>query len=341
MTTVVFFGFFLSAMVLGVLLWAGLLFIAARVLGKRNVRFRRTVAISVAVSLAGVILQLLTLSLPENSRPFVVSAVALVLMIPATWLVIHYLLGLNWWKSVLAGLSTLLAPLIVFVLVKFVVVPYAFEAYKIAANSMAPTLLGEHIAARCPDCGAFAYASPEELRSMGYSANRRGLAICEKELTAKNVAEYNPKVLPADRVFVNKFLIPRRWDLIVFRVPGELQSVYVKRLVGLPGETITIKDSGVWANGARLALPPELHGLEYVTDVGMPGGFLIWGSEENPAVLGKDEFFVLGDFSLRSKDSRLWEEGAPGHPSYAVPKDFIIGVATHIYWPVDRWRVLR
>jgi signal peptidase I len=322
-------------------LWAGCLWIAARLLGDKNVTFQRTFAISLAVLCAGLILQLLGLSLPENSASLVVAALAIVLMIPATWLVIYYLLELNWWKSVLAGLSTLLAPLVLFVLIKFVAVPHAFEAYKIAANSMAPTLLGEHIAAKCPDCGALVYASPTERDAIRYSANRSGLAICENELKAKNVTEFNPKVFPADRVFVNLCLIPRRWDLVVFRVPGESQIVYVKRLVGLPGETITIKDGGVWASGVQLKLPAELEGLEYVTDVGLPRGAMIWGSEENPAVLGEDEFFVLGDFSLRSKDSRLWEEGAPDHPSYALPRDFIVGVATHIYWPVDRWRVLR
>ena len=53
------------------------------------------------------------------------------------------------------------------------------------------------------------------------------------------------------------------------------------------------------------------------------------------------EYFVLGDFSQQSADSRLWESGAPGHPSYAVPESYIIGVATHIYWPPSRWRILR
>ena len=64
-----------------------------------------------------------------------------------------------------------------------------------------------------------------------------------------------------------------------------------------------------------------------------------WGCEDNAVVLGLDEYFVLGDFSARSKDSRLWQDGAPGHLPYAVPSDHIIGVVTQIYWPPERWRV--
>ena len=48
---------------------------------------------------------------------------------------------------------------------------------------------------------------------------------------------------------------------------------------------------------------------------------------------------MLGDFSA-GMDSRSGR-GAPGHPPYAVPESYLIGVVTHIYWPPSRWRVLR
>ncbi len=117
---------------------------------------------------------------------------------------------------------------------------------------------------------------------------------------------------------------------------------YVKRLVGLPGEEVFIKDGSVWINGQRLEPPESLRGLEFVTE--FPNAHFqpkIWGTPDRSAKLGKGEYFVLGDFSQQSADSRLWETGAPGHPSYAVPESYLIGVVTHIYWPPGRWRILR
>ncbi len=107
------------------------------------------------------------------------------------------------------------------------------------------------------------------------------------------------------------------------------------RLVGLPGESIHIQDGAVWVDGKKQTPPEEIRGIEYVT---MPRS---WGTLDRPALLGKDEYFVLGDFSARSRDSRLWIEGAPGHNPFAVPKSYIKGVVTHTYWPPSRWRIHR
>ena len=120
----------------------------------------------------------------------------------------------------------------------------------------------------------------------------------------------------------------------------------VKRLVGLPGETVVIKDGAVWIDGRKLDPPLPLKGLNYVTEMpnpenDMPPIPILAGTPDRPAVLGADEYFVLGDFSPQSLDSRLFKKGAPGHPPYAVPESYIIGVVTHIYWPPSRWRILR
>jgi len=65
------------------------------------------------------------------------------------------------------------------------------------------------------------------------------------------------------------------------------------------------------------------------------------GTPEHPATLATDEYFVLGDFSENSEDSRFWTRGAPNHHPYAVPESYVEGVATHIIWPPDRWSSLR
>jgi signal peptidase I len=140
-----------------------------------------------------------------------------------------------------------------------------------------------------------------------------------------------PGVHSGDRFLVAKFLAPKRWDIVVFQYPPHPETLYVMRLVGLPGETIHIEDGAVHANGTRLTVPDTLRGIEYVAQ--FPESYVdVWGSKDKPAVLGPDEYFVLGDFSYQSSDSRFWR---------AVPESHLRGVVTHIYWPPERWRVLR
>jgi signal peptidase I len=130
--------------------------------------------------------------------------------------------------------------------------------------------------------------------------------------------------------------------MIVFRYPADPSVNYVKRLVGLPGEELYIRDGAVWINGQRLEPPDEVGGIEYLMTIEISGHPLPTSAGSmHPARLGPDEYFVLGDFSAESSDSRFWEQGAPGHPPYAVPESHIIGVVTHIYWPISRWRTFR
>jgi signal peptidase I len=105
---------------------------------------------------------------------------------------------------------------------------------------------------------------------------------------------------------------------------------FVQRLVGLPGEEVVIKDGGIWINGARQEPPAEIAKLVFTA--GPEGVGNGWGSPERPLRLGNDEHFVLGDFSLRSADSRIWG---------ALPGKNIEGVVSIIYWPPSRWRLIR
>jgi len=210
------------------------------------------------------------------------------------------------------------------------------EAFLIPTNSMAPTVVGEHITAPCPRCGSDAYSSSETF-DLGHNA--KTLMICSKELRSCLV-EHPPKdTSSGDRIIVNKLLRPKRWDIITHRFPEEPDINYLKRIVGLPGETVTIREGAVWIDGVRQTPPELLEKLNYVTEIeGSPFLKPMWGDERRPAKLGPDEYFVLGDFSERARDSRLWQANDSGHPPYAVPESYIIGVATHIYWPPSRWR---
>ena len=212
-----------------------------------------------------------------------------------------------------------------------------YEAFTIPTNAMAPTLLGEHWKGTCPECGAPNYCTP---RDEAYLQIEPPLMICDN-FHVSTADEIDPKVHAEDRLMAAKFLAARRWDLVVFQYPAKPEMLYVSRLVGLPGEKILIKDGSLWVNDERQTPPDTIEGLEYVTE--LPGGFdrKLWGTEDRVAVLGEDEYFVLGDFSAQSMDSRAWQKGAPGHKPYAVPKSYIYGVVTHTFWPPRRWRVHR
>lgn len=252
-----------------------------------------------------------------------------------TWKLIQSMLHTSFGKAVLAWLPMLLANAAgALVLVIVVIRPLFFEAFKIPTNAMAPTLFGMHYRTTCPLCGQVGFVPVREHHWA--SSNEEELGICGGCLQASEMRLLNHDVHQGDRILVAKFLTPLRWDLITFRSPGEPSVLYVKRLVGLPGEEVTLKDGDVWIDGKPIQKPGTISGLVYLANP-----FSRKDAVGGPWRLGNDEYFVLGDFSRLSKDSRLWERGAPGHPPYAVPRSQFVGITTHVYWPPTRWRVLR
>lgn len=140
---------------------------------------------------------------------------------------------------------------------------------------------------------------------------------------AFQVEQYSmePTLLPHDRVLVNKFLYrfrgPQHGDIIVLRYPRDPGRNYIKRIVGLPGDEVQLRDGRLLING----MPVE---EVYIND-GASGDY---GPEKVPA----DSFFVLGDNRNNSEDSRAF--GFLKH-------DLVVGQAVLIYWPLDRIRILR
>ena len=142
------------------------------------------------------------------------------------------------------------------------------------------------------------------------------LSICRQFHVAQQERAGTPATF-ADRFLVAKFLRPQRWDVVVFHPPHDPATLYAMRLVGMPGEEVTIRDGQVVINGQVVTPPPELSGIRYSVDEGPRP---IRGSEQHPAKLAEGEYFVLGDFSKRTYDSRYWITGYPGHPPFAVPE---------------------
>lgn len=104
---------------------------------------------------------------------------------------------------------------------------------------------------------------------------------------------------------------PRRGDIVVIKLPNRNSDPLIKRVVGLPGETIEIRDGYVYINGEMLQ-EPYLHQLTY-------GNF-------GPHVIAPGHIFVLGDNRSASNDSRSFGE---------VKISYIVGRAWFRYWPLD------
>jgi signal peptidase I len=332
MSTIVVACLFLGLLVALTLLWALFLRVGLRWAKVQDVTTRRVAFATIVVVVLQIVLMIVSyLVSPNDSAPALIlgvaELVAAVLILPC--FVIMQVFKASFLRAVRAWLPTLLAPIVMIAVVFLFFRPFLIAAFVTPTNAMAPTLLGNHYQGTCVECGNPAFCSP-----------RGQLMICRDNLHVTQVTNRGDEVFSADRLLVAKFLRPQRWDIVMFRLPEDPSVLHVKRLVGLPGEEITIKDGQIWANGEVLTPPDAIRGIKYsrpylwrISD--------IWGSPDRPARLADDEYFVLGDFSQQSQDSRFWKRGAPGHNPFAVPESHLCGVVTHIYWPPSRWRTFR
>ena len=114
-----------------------------------------------------------------------------------------------------------------------------------------------------------------------------------------------------------RFHEPERFDIVVFRYTHKKNTFYIKRVIGLPGETVQIVDSKIYINGEILE---ENYGYEPIQDA---------KRASQPITLGEDEYFVLGDNRNDSSDSR---DPAVGN----VTRSQIIGKAWLRIWPLNK-----
>ena len=139
----------------------------------------------------------------------------------------------------------------------------------------------------------------------------------------------------SDRVLANRFIYhfkePERGEIVVFKTPPRavrlcqsgFSTTFVKRLIGLPGETIDARGGYVYVNGKRLAepyLPREEQGRT-TQDEPVEGPYKL------PYKLRPDEYFMMGDNRTSSCDSRRWGP---------VPEENLIGEVFAVYWPPQR-----
>jgi signal peptidase I len=202
--------------------------------------------------------------------------------------------------------SMLVAVVLVFMLIR----PFFFQAFFIPSSSMENTLLG-------------------------HNAGQDGYTDTVK-----------------DHIFVNKLVFrysnPQHKDIIVFRAPKEAdaespmrglpqqENILIKRVIGVPGDTILVKDVEGVKNGER-----DVHKVVIRNKQQLEEPYIREAMEsyvggqfgvEQPIKLGADEYFVMGDNRNHSNDSRFWG---------VVKRDRIMGRASMIFMPINRFGWIR
>jgi len=139
------------------------------------------------------------------------------------------------------------------IVLAFVLRAFMVEAFVIPTGSMAPRLMGEHYDLRCPACGyeySYGWHDPRQNAPARGDTYHPGGAHCPSCGFAYPHTRMKSYVNGGDRVLVMKYLYrfiePKPWDVIVFRNPQSNDNNYIKRLIGLPGETIEIVHGDVF-----------------------------------------------------------------------------------------------
>lgn len=131
-------------------------------------------------------------------------------------------------------------------------------------------------------------------------------------------------IMVGNRIFGSRLAYrkedPRRYDIVIFRYPDDESQLFIKRVIGLPGDEIDIHDGGVYVNGSDTPLTDSFCPEQGVTDE---------GDLDYPFIVPEGCYFMLGDNREHSKDSRYWIEPF-------VEKDEILAKAVVRYWPLNK-----
>lgn len=173
----------------------------------------------------------------------------------------------------------------------------------------------------------------EGLKTIGLSAILAfGIRTFVAEARYIPSGSMEPTLQINDRLIVDKlsyhFENPHRGDIVVFSPTEELKKqnfkdAFIKRLIGLPGDKVEIKDGRVYINGRPLQEKYVADGKETAVNICYPGEIYL----SKPIVVPPNSYLVLGDNRTNSYDSRCWG---------VVPRDNIIGRAIVRFWPLNR-----
>ena len=147
-------------------------------------------------------------------------------------------------------------------------------------------------------------------------------------------------LIEGDAILVNKFIFgakipftnyrfpairqPHRGDVVVFIFPQDTKKDFIKRLVATEGEEVEITNGTIYVNSKPVT--ESVFNSNYYYNRGD------FGEAGKKITVPKNSYFVLGDNSASSQDSRYWG---------FVPKDNLLGKAILIYWPLNRIRIIK
>ena len=120
---------------------------------------------------------------------------------------------------------------------------------------------------------------------------------------------------------------PKRGDIIVFKYPDNPKQTYVKRIIGLPGETVEVKDGITYIDGEAIDEP-------YINENYWLGSMTGDRYNSGPFEVPENSYFVMGDNRGNSNDGRFWQ-------NHYVSRKAIIGKALFCYWPINRMGALK
>lgn len=222
------------------------------------------------------------------------------------------------------GLDAMAAParqaiehLVVALILAFVFRAFVVEAYRIPTGSMAPTLYGAHRHRVCSNCG-YHYAY-----EVAYREGRSGVEpVCPKITRCPN-CEWEEEAAPlavsgryvidsGDRILVMKLgyelaaivpslgdlLGPRRWDVVVFKNPSDPTVNYIKRLIGLPNETLEIIDGDIYIDGQIARKPDHAQKCTW---------FLVSDRDYLPTIRGSGRFDAIATWAPRGPGGEHWD----------------------------------
>lgn len=139
----------------------------------------------------------------------------------------------------------------------------------------------------------------------------------------------HPTFLDKEYILTNiitlKLSQPKHGDVVVFKAPNDPEKDYIKRIIGIPGDTVSIRNGDVYLNGNMLNQNAYL--ASAVKTYG--GSFL---RENQPVTVPANSYFVIGDNRAGSSDSREWG---------FLPAKNLIGKSLFVYWPLDKMKIIK
>ena len=118
---------------------------------------------------------------------------------------------------------------------------------------------------------------------------------------------------------------PERYDIVIFHYPDDEKKLFIKRIIGLPGETLEFRDGKIYVDGSSEPLDDSFtNGVTYFWSASEPNGTV---------TVPEGHYFMLGDNRQNSKDSRYWD-------NQFVAFEKIVGKALFRYWPITKPKIL-